>query len=285
MNRLTTCTATFFLILSTSVAAQSPVLPIQGTLREMAGNLVNDTRSVTFRLYGEDSGGTAFYTVTKDVSFTNGQFVVYLGDQGDDELNPADFEGLPQVWLGIEVSPETVEMTPRVRLGTSPFALYAAMCGEAQTAQQANASTTANGLSCSGCVSLSELDTSTRNQFAQSTHTHSANQVTGVAQSTHTHSANQVTGVATSGHGHPSTDVTVTPTTAVTNNGQIFFSTTKGCVSRDAAFCALTAMQYRDGNQSGDSYCSITLTGSTWELCARGNGNANGAYCSMACIP
>lgn len=161
MKHSTTCIAALVVAMSAPALAQSPVLPIQGTLREMAGNLVNDTRSVTFGLYNEETGGTAFYTVQKQVSFTNGQFVAYLGDEGDDPLQPESFDGLPEVYLGITISPETVEMTPRVRLGSAPFSIYAQLCGDAQSAQQAQTATTAstaNDLACSGCVDGGDIN-------------------------------------------------------------------------------------------------------------------------------
>jgi len=168
MRYMNTLAAVVVMATSAVAAAQAPVLPVQGTLRAMAGNLVNDTRMVTFRLYNDDTGGTPFYEVEKTVIFTNGQFVAYLGDQ--EPIDATDFDGQPEVWLGIQVSPETVEMTPRVRLGTSPFALYAQMCGAAQTAEQADRATTAdsattattastaNDLNCSRCVSEGHLN-------------------------------------------------------------------------------------------------------------------------------
>jgi hypothetical protein len=100
---------------SAPAMAQLPVLPVQGTLRETAGNLVDGTRDVTFKLYRQDKQGDAFYTVTKPVAFDMGRFVTYLGDQkavpADPELNEDDFEALPEVWLGITISLDT-EMTP-----------------------------------------------------------------------------------------------------------------------------------------------------------------------------
>ena len=283
MNRLTMCTATFFLILSTSVAAQSPVLPIQGTLREMAGNLVNDTRSVTFRLYGEDSGGTAFYTVTKDVSFTNGQFVVYLGDQGDLALNPEDFEGLPQVWLGIEVSPETVEMTPRVRLGTSPFALYAAICGEAQAAA------TANNLACSGCVSFNELDSSTRAQIdapADDLACSGCVSFNELDSSTRAQIDAPADDVACSGCVDGSdldaTDFLITEYSI----GPITGNETCTTGPSDALFCALTRTVRRNilnNVQTTDPYCSVVHDDPGWRVCARG-ANHQTVACKMTCL-
>lgn len=144
MRSVLTCVAILALPWSMTASAQSPVIPIQGTLRTMDGELVEGTRMIRFGLYKVPVAGTPFFEVTKDVAFGAGQFVAYLGDG---EMVPVDeFDGMPEVYLAIEIVAEGVEMSPRVRLGTSPFALYSQTCGEASVALAAQ------DVDCSGCV-------------------------------------------------------------------------------------------------------------------------------------
>lgn len=133
----------------------------------MEGGLVDGDRLVTFRLYNDPTGGTAFYEASVAVSFEEGRFVAYLGDE--EPLPPQSFDGIPSMYLGIEIASEGVEMLPRVRLGTAPFSIFSQLCGEAEVAL--------------------DLDEGAKTQFAESSHNHSANEVTGVASASHTHPA------------------------------------------------------------------------------------------------
>jgi len=242
------CVAVAWLALSAPAQAQAPVLPVQGTLRAMAGNLVNDTRMVTFRLYNDDTGGNPFYEVEKTVIFTNGQFVAYLGDQ--EPIDAADFDGQPEVWLGIEVSPETVEMSPRVRLGAAPFALYAQMCGSAQSAMDAQTASTATSETTATTASTAEdLD------------------CTGCVES------DEISYVVYRG---PNSGTSRTDTT----------STTTECGPEIAAkFCAVAFVGITGMVSDNDELqCFVARPRSgIWQVCARGNGTTRAA-CAMNCM-
>ena len=144
MRRILTCVTVLALAWGTTASAQSPIIPVQGTLRTTSGDLVEGLRLIRFRLYKVPTAGVAFFEATKEVLFNSGQFVAYLGE--DQPLPINEFDGLPEVYLAIEIAIEDVEMTPRVRLGTSPFALYSQTCGEAAVALEVS------DVNCSGCV-------------------------------------------------------------------------------------------------------------------------------------
>jgi hypothetical protein len=100
--------------------------PYQGRLADSAGNPITNSLSMTFRIYSAPSGGTVLWEEKWDgansVQVSDGLFNIMLGS-----ITP-----LPQslvtsntsLWLGIEVGTDT-EMTPRVQLGSVPFAAQA----------------------------------------------------------------------------------------------------------------------------------------------------------------
>lgn len=113
-------------------AAIPSTFSYQGTLRDVNGNLVNNTVKLTIGLYNVVTGGTALYAE----SFTNvnvraGLFSVVVGDTVPIPTNI--FTNFP-LYLGITVDTDP-EMLPRQRLHPVPWAMQATT---AQTAVTAN---------------------------------------------------------------------------------------------------------------------------------------------------
>ena len=97
------------------------ILNTQGFLRDpiTGGSLPNDTYQLTFRLYTQETGGTAFWTEVHDsVTIINSMFSVDLGTITS--LSGVDFDG--QYWLGISVNTDP-ELSPRMKLATAPYAI------------------------------------------------------------------------------------------------------------------------------------------------------------------
>lgn len=127
------------------VLAQSAprYIPLQGSLAADDGTPRDGTFDVELRLYEQNDGGTAFYAEAQSVEVHDGLFTAYLGDGdpgdlGDGTDSPAldldTFVYHPQgiIFLGVTVGDDP-EMTPRLQLGTVPFAAFAQTCGDAGT--------------------------------------------------------------------------------------------------------------------------------------------------------
>ena len=101
-------------------------IPYQGRLADADGNPVTDTVNMVFRLYGQASGGGPLWeeqwTGSNGVQVSDGLFNVMLGS-----LNPIPQDvitGHDNLFLGITAGTDD-EMTPRVQLGSVPFAVQA----------------------------------------------------------------------------------------------------------------------------------------------------------------
>ena len=98
------------------------VMSYQGVLRDDVGNVVADgDYLLTFGIYDVESGGTPLWSEDQTATVSGGIFNVTLGTVTPLAL---DFDG--QYWLGIAVEHGS-ELTPRVRLTTSPYAFRAAV--------------------------------------------------------------------------------------------------------------------------------------------------------------
>ncbi len=98
----------------------------QGKLVDNNGlNVANGTYSIIFSLYSVSSAGTAIWTETDSVVISNGDgiFQVPLGAvttlPGSVDFNTDN------IYLGIKISTEASEMTPRVRFTAVPYAFNA----------------------------------------------------------------------------------------------------------------------------------------------------------------
>jgi len=90
----------------------------QGRLTDGSGSPVaNQAVNITFRLYGQSSGGTAVFTQTRAVTTTaEGLFTTELLIDP-----PLGVNDLSSLWLGVQVGGDG-EMTPRQRVGGAAYA-------------------------------------------------------------------------------------------------------------------------------------------------------------------
>jgi hypothetical protein len=125
---------------SVALAAVPLEMPLQGVVRDNAGNPANGEFEVTFALYpaADSEGVDALWWNTQNITVVDGHFVTRLGE--GKALDPADFSGGSALWLGMAI--ESEDELPRRPLGSSATALHAA---------------TAAGLDCSGCVGLQAI--------------------------------------------------------------------------------------------------------------------------------
>jgi len=109
-----------------SQPASTAPIPYQGRLADADGNPVTATVNMIFRLYGQASGGAPLWeeqwTGSNGVQVSDGLFNVMLGS-----LTPIPqsvITGNDNLFLGITAGTDD-EMTPRVQLGSVPFAVQA----------------------------------------------------------------------------------------------------------------------------------------------------------------
>lgn len=110
----------------------------QGKLLDSFGQPVTDgTYQMAIGLYNVASGGVAIWTASGTtvsptnipVTVTNGLFTIMLGDTSAAGGWQNDFTGVnwnnTSLYLGVKVSPDSAEMTPRKRIGAVPQAFNA----------------------------------------------------------------------------------------------------------------------------------------------------------------
>ena len=145
--------------LASPAAAEAPFqMPLQGVLRDNAGMPVAEgSFAVTFALYTDETGGAPVWMESWPASgtcaggadgclaVTNGAFHALLGSHTP--MDPGIFAATPVLWLGMTV--ESDPELPRRRVGATGYSMFAAHAGSA---------TSAEGLSCSGCVGAVQLD-------------------------------------------------------------------------------------------------------------------------------
>ena len=107
-------------------AASTGTIAYQGRLADAAGAPLTGTYNMIFRLYDAATGGTPLWsepwTGSNGVRVSDGLFNVMLGT-----ITPIPaslITGNASLWLGIEVGTDG-EMTPRVQLGSVPYAVQA----------------------------------------------------------------------------------------------------------------------------------------------------------------
>src|SRR5512139_2850397 len=110
--------------MAVSAQANVPMLiQHQGQLQDAAGQPVNGSVTLVFRLYWEPTGGTPVWTEAHSpVSVSNGLYNVLLGETvplTDNVLIGAE------VWLGTSVNADA-EMQPRTRVTSVPFSMRTA---------------------------------------------------------------------------------------------------------------------------------------------------------------
>lgn len=109
-----------------AVMASTNTISYQGQLTDSAGNPLNGTYNMVFKLYTASSGGTALWTEPwtggNAVDVTDGLFHVLLGSLNNTLSTVVASNN--QLYLGITVGTDS-EMLPRVQLGSTPFAFQA----------------------------------------------------------------------------------------------------------------------------------------------------------------
>lgn len=107
-------------------AASTSTIAYQGRLADSGGNPLTTTVNMTFRLYNAATGGTPLWaedwTGPNGVQVSDGLFNVMLGSLTSIPQNV--IAGNPTLFLGITAGTDD-EMSPRVQLGSVPFAVQA----------------------------------------------------------------------------------------------------------------------------------------------------------------
>ena len=120
-------------ILTAPAWAQAPAfIPVQGVLTDETGAALDGEVDVTFSLYESAEGGMPFFTEVITVVADDGLFTAYLGN-GPTMLSLTAFERA-EVYLGLTVRDDD-EMTPRLQIGSAPYAAIAQQCSSALSLQ------------------------------------------------------------------------------------------------------------------------------------------------------
>jgi hypothetical protein len=100
-----------------------------GTVKDLNGSPLAGVVGVTFALYSEQSGGTALWLETQNVTPDSaGHYTVLLGSTTGQGLPESIFSSEQAHWVGVQVSGQAEQ--PRVLLVSAPYALKA---GDAET--------------------------------------------------------------------------------------------------------------------------------------------------------
>ena len=112
------------------MAISTQTIPYQGRIANASGQAITGTQPMIFRLYNAASGGVSLWEESRvgpnSVPVSDGLFNVMLGSLS--ALPQNLIAGNQNLWLGIMVGSDN-EMTPRVQLGSVPFAMSAPFGG------------------------------------------------------------------------------------------------------------------------------------------------------------
>ncbi len=114
-------------ILLLALALATPTIPIAGHLVDAVGAPINGSRSLTFRVYDQPSGGAPLHTETVAVSLGDGAFAASIG--ASPTLADGFYATHTELWLSVSVGgdPES----ERVAVARSPFAWHAERASDA----------------------------------------------------------------------------------------------------------------------------------------------------------
>jgi hypothetical protein len=117
-------TVTLCVICVAGVLADVPnQFNFQGTLADSSGNPITGTKSMTFRIYADSTGGEYLWIETHGlVEVLDGLFQVQLGSVI--AISETIFNGNIR-WLGITVAPDIDELSPRQSLVSVPYGFTA----------------------------------------------------------------------------------------------------------------------------------------------------------------
>jgi len=122
---------TLFLLIScifwsSSFAAPPRQLYLQAKLTNKQGEVITGSHTIKFRLYSAETGGSALWTEEQTITVDNdGIFGAYLGFVTS---IPTSIDFNSTYYVSIEVDGDG-EMSPRIKLVASPYALGAYMLG------------------------------------------------------------------------------------------------------------------------------------------------------------
>jgi hypothetical protein len=106
----------------TIITTSTSTIAYQGRLADSAGTPLNATITISFRLYATAVGSSALWVESQTVQVTNGLFNVLLGSTAP--IPQTIITSNSTLWLGIAVAADP-EMTPRVQIGSAPYAIQA----------------------------------------------------------------------------------------------------------------------------------------------------------------
>lgn len=126
----------FSFVIAPEALAVPQYINYQGVLRDSAGDLVTGTKSMTFNLYSDSTGGSSLWDMTSpEVTVSNGLYTVQLGPITSTDIGNGDR------WL--EVAVAGTALTPRLKILSVAYAItadtsaYATLSGTASSAADA----------------------------------------------------------------------------------------------------------------------------------------------------
>ncbi|MBI5399636.1 hypothetical protein HZB07_03355 [Candidatus Saganbacteria bacterium] len=102
------------------------LLSYQGKLWEASGAAVTGTRNFIFKIYSAETGGSALWTETQNLSLEGGVFTAQLGSV---TAFPVGLTFTVPYWIGVTIVPDMTEMIPRKAISAAPYALNAERLG------------------------------------------------------------------------------------------------------------------------------------------------------------
>jgi hypothetical protein len=177
-----TATATKYVVAQQSPPSRTNV-PYRGILKHSGIPVPNGTKSMSFSLYDQATGGNQVWgPETKNVAVADGVFSVALGETSP--LNDTLLQ-TPSLWLDISV--DNQPLTPRQQFLAAPYALHATMADTATNASHASTADTATNAS-----HASTADTATNTSHAtmadtatNASHASTADNATNASDSSH----------------------------------------------------------------------------------------------------
>ena len=109
-----------------SVAPGVPrLVRFRGQLKDASGNWLTNTVGIMFAIYSEQSGGVPLWQETQNVQFSQGSYLVLLGNGTSTGIPAELFASGQSQWLGVRVLLPGEEEHARVLLASVPYALKA----------------------------------------------------------------------------------------------------------------------------------------------------------------
>ncbi len=147
MKRLLLSCLFLFLMMASAWADVPGTMTFQGILTDDQGQPLNETLSVTLKLYDAANGGNSLWTETQNAEVNQGYLSLHLGD-----TNPLDaniFDGQTELYLGVTIG-EDEEMSPRQPISSVPYAT------RASTVEQVTGAITPSSVSVNGQLVIDE---------------------------------------------------------------------------------------------------------------------------------